>query len=51
MKIRRTGADDYGKYVKALICGEPGSGKTLISSTFPNPLYASAERWVDVYCG
>ena len=43
LKIRTTGADDYGQYIKALICGEPGSGKTLISSTFPNPMYASAE--------
>lgn len=43
LKIRRTGASDYGKYIKALVFGQPGAGKTLISSTFPNPLYASAE--------
>lgn len=43
MQIKRTGASDYGTFTKALICGEPGSGKTLISSTWPNPLYASAE--------
>lgn len=43
LKIRRTGAEDYGKFIKALVLGDPGSGKTLISSTFPNPLYASAE--------
>lgn len=43
IKVQRTGARDYGRYVKALICGSPGAGKTLISSTFPNPLYASAE--------
>ena len=43
MKIRRTGAADYGRWTKALICGPPGSGKTLISSTWPNPFYASAE--------
>lgn len=43
MQIKRTGASDYGRYTKALICGEPGSGKTLISSTWPNPFYASAE--------
>lgn len=43
VKIQRTGAADYGQFIKALICGNPGSGKTLISSTFPNPLYASAE--------
>lgn len=43
LAIRRTGADEYGNYIKALICGEPGTGKTLTSSTWPNPLYASAE--------
>ena len=43
MQIKRTGAADYGKFTKVLICGEPGSGKTLISSTWPNALYASAE--------
>lgn len=43
LKIRRTGASDYGKFIKALVFGQPGAGKTLISSTFPNPLYASAE--------
>lgn len=43
LAIKRTGADDYGRYTKALICGEPGSGKTLISSTWKNPIFASAE--------
>lgn len=43
LKIKRTGASEYGHYINALICGDPGAGKTLISSTFPNPLYASAE--------
>lgn len=43
LKVKRTGNAEYGQYIKALICGDPGAGKTLISSTFPNPLYASAE--------
>lgn len=43
LNIRRTGDANYGRYIKALIAGPPGSGKTLISSTFPNPFYASAE--------
>lgn len=43
LKIKRTGASEYGHYINALICGDAGAGKTLISSTFPNPLYASAE--------
>lgn len=41
--VRRTGADDYGKFIKALIAGTPGAGKTRVSATFPNPLIASAE--------
>lgn len=43
LKIRRTGATDYGQFTKVLICGAPGAGKTLLSSTWPNPFYASAE--------
>lgn len=43
LQLRRTGSAEYGQYMKVLICGSPGSGKTRLSSTFPNPLYASAE--------
>lgn len=43
LEIKRTGSEDYGKATKVLVCGDPGAGKTLISSTWPNPLYASAE--------
>jgi hypothetical protein len=43
LNIKRTGASEYGRWIKALIVGEPGAGKTLISSTWPNVLYASAE--------
>jgi hypothetical protein len=43
LQIRRTGADEYGKYIRALFLGDPGAGKTLTASTWPNPLYASAE--------
>lgn len=43
LSIQVTGDADYGRYIKVLFCGDPGSGKTLISSTFPNPIYASAE--------
>jgi hypothetical protein len=41
--VKRTGDAEYGRYIKALICGFPGSGKTILSSTFVNPFYASAE--------
>ena len=43
MKVRITGNSEYGNHIKALICGDAGQGKTLISSTFANPVYASAE--------
>lgn len=43
IELKRTGSAEYGQYMKVLICGEPGAGKTLISSTFPNPVIASAE--------
>lgn len=43
LELRKTGTAEYGRFIKALIVGEPGSGKTLISSTFPRPIYASAE--------
>lgn len=38
-----TGTDDYGRWMKVLLVGYPGAGKTLMSSTFPDPYYASAE--------
>lgn len=43
LQLKRTGSAEYGQYLKVLLCGSPGSGKTRLSSTFPNPLYASAE--------
>lgn len=43
ISVTRTSDKEYGHYIKVLFCGDPGAGKTLISSTFPNPLYASAE--------
>ncbi len=43
LAVQRTGAADYGKYIKALLCGNAGSGKTMLSSTFPNPWFLSAE--------
>lgn len=43
LQVVRTGSAEYGRWIKALICGEPGSGKTLFSSTFPNAIFASVE--------
>lgn len=43
LNIKTSGSEDYGRTIKALICGPPGAGKTLTSSTWPNVIYASAE--------
>jgi hypothetical protein len=43
LTIKRAGADEYGRYIKVLLAGDPGSGKTRLSSTFPNPIYANIE--------
>lgn len=43
LDIKRTSAASVDRHIKALICGEPGTGKTLISSTFPDPLYLTTE--------
>jgi hypothetical protein len=43
LKIKRAGSEEYGRFVKALIAGDPGAGKTRISSTFPHAFYANAD--------
>lgn len=35
--------DLYAPSIKMLVAGEPGSGKTLTASTWPNPLYLDCE--------
>ena len=37
--VEMTGAGDYSRQIKMAICGQAGAGKTLISSTAPNPIY------------
>lgn len=43
INTRITGLAEYGQWMKVMFCGEAGTGKTLISSTFPNPFFISAE--------
>jgi hypothetical protein len=43
LKIQFTGDEQAGRFTKVLICGDAGVGKTRTSSTWPNPLFASAE--------
>lgn len=43
LEIKKVGSDEYGLHIKALVVGEPGSGKTRFSSCWPDPLFVSAE--------
>jgi hypothetical protein len=43
LTARRTGDADYGRWIKVMIAGEPGVGKTLFGSTWPAVLYLNAE--------
>jgi AAA domain len=43
MKIKTTGAENHPRYLKMLLAGDPGKGKTLFSSTAPNVLFLSIE--------
>lgn len=43
LNIQRTSSANIDRHIKALICGNPGSGKTLIASTFPDPFYLTTE--------
>lgn len=44
MEIKKFTPKDH--FVKAVIYGASGAGKTFFSSTAPNPIYASAEGWL-----
>lgn len=41
--LKRTGDEDYPKFIKGLITGQPKSGKTTILSTMPNVIIADVE--------
>lgn len=43
LTIRRTGAADYGQYIKMLVCAYPGAGKTVFGSTSIDPLIVDCE--------
>lgn len=42
-EVKTTGADEYGAHVKALIAGEPGSGKTRGGRSWPDVLYVCTD--------
>lgn len=41
--IKKTGRSEYGQYIKALIYGAPGAGKTLFGSTAKDCLFINLE--------
>lgn len=43
LDIEFTNESEQAHFTKVLICGDAGTGKTRTSSTWPNPLFASAE--------
>lgn len=43
LTIRRTGAADYGHFIKMLVAANPGAGKTVFGSTSMNPLIVDCE--------
>lgn len=43
LQVKRAGADEYGLWVKMLVVGDPGTGKTRTASTWPDVLYANCE--------
>lgn len=38
-QVEMTGAQDYQRTIKMAVCGYPGAGKTLLSSTAPQPFF------------
>lgn len=43
LNVRRAGDDDWPRFIKMLLVGPAGAGKTRFSSTAPNVLYLNAE--------
>jgi AAA domain len=43
LTLKRTGAADFPRHIKALVMGPPKTGKTHFAATFPNPLFADIQ--------
>src|SRR5688500_18456344 len=41
--VKRAGAAEYGNFIKELVLGDPGAGKTRTASTWPDVIYANCE--------
>lgn len=44
LTVQRTGRAEYGRYIKALVCGDPGAGKTRFGRSWPGPFYLNANE-------
>lgn len=42
MQVHTTGRSEFPDYLRMLVAGQPGAGKTRFAATFPNPLFANA---------
>lgn len=42
IELHLTGADQWPKYIRLLVVGAPGVGKTTAAAKFPNPIFANA---------
>lgn len=42
IEIKIAGQDEYPSYLRMLVVGPPGCGKTTLGSQFPNPLFVTA---------
>jgi len=42
--IKKEGADQFSPYIRALIVGDTGSGKTSYATTFPNPTFITTGK-------
>lgn len=43
IKVQRTGGSEYGHWMKVLVAGDNGSGKTRFGRSWPNPFYLNAD--------
>jgi hypothetical protein len=41
--VKRAGSAEFGNYIKQLVLGDPGAGKTRTASTWPDVIYANCE--------
>lgn len=43
LTVKRAGSAEFGNFIKQLVLGDPGAGKTRTASTWPDVIYANCE--------